>query len=195
MGLRDRAMQLFQTACQAADPGIALSRALQSHPLPMPDPGGKLRVVAIGKAAVPMAEALLPKLGAPYEALVVTNYENARPVAGAIVNAAGHPVPDENGEMAAIAVEALLLNARSADRVIALISGGGSALLPAAPVFAQVAAPMSKIELRSTGETVGVSLDLEAGALGVVNLAQGSKSTTLSVSLMPLIRWRPPKSR
>lgn len=71
-------------------------------------------------------------------------------------------------------------------RTIALLISGlisGSALLPAAPVFAQVAAPMSKIELRSTGETVGVSLDLEAGALGVVNLAQGSKSTTLSVEL------------
>lgn len=156
MGLRDRARQLFQTACQAADPGIALSRALQSHPLPVPDPGGKLRVVAIGKAAVPMAEALLPKLGAPYEALVVTNYENARPVAGAIVNAAGHPVPDENGEMAAIAVEALLLNARPADRVIALISGGGSALLPA-PVAGVTLAEKAEVSRLLLGAGVDIS--------------------------------------
>ena len=156
MGLRDRARQLFQTACQAADPGIALSRALQSHPLPVPDPGGKLRIVAIGKAAVPMAEALLPKLDAPYEALVVTNYENARPVAGAIVNAAGHPVPDENGEMAAIAVEALLLNARSADRVIALISGGGSALLPA-PVAGVTLAEKAEVSRLLLGAGVDIS--------------------------------------
>lgn len=156
MGLRDRARQLFQTACQAADPGIALSRALQSHPLPVPDPGGKLRVVAIGKAAVPMAEALLPKLDAPYEALVVTNYENARPVAGAIVNAAGHPVPDENGEMAAIAVEALLLNARPADRVIALISGGGSALLPA-PVAGVTLAEKAEVSRLLLGAGVDIS--------------------------------------
>lgn len=156
MGLRDRARQLFQTACQAADPGIALSRALQSHPLPVPDLGGKLRVVAIGKAAVPMAEALLPKLDAPYEALVVTNYENARPVAGAIVNAAGHPVPDENGEMAAIAVEALLLNARSADRVIALISGGGSALLPA-PVAGVTLAEKAEVSRLLLGAGVDIS--------------------------------------
>ncbi len=156
MGLRDRARALFQTACEAADPGIALSRALQSHPLPVPDPGGKFRVVAIGKAAVPMAEALLPQLGAPCEALVVTNYENARPVAGAIVNAAGHPVPDENGEMAAIAVEALLLQARPADRVIALISGGGSALLPA-PVAGVTLAEKAEVSRLLLGAGVEIA--------------------------------------
>lgn len=156
MGLRDRARELFQTACLAADPGIALSRALKDHPLPVPDPGGRLRIVAIGKAAVPMAEALLPQLTAPFEALVVTNYENARPVAGAIVNAAGHPVPDENGEMAAIAVEALLLNARPADRVIALISGGGSALLPA-PVAGVTLAEKAEVSRVLLGAGVDIS--------------------------------------
>ncbi len=156
MNLRDRARALFQVACEAADPGIALSRAMQSHPLPVPDPGGKLRIVAIGKAAVPMAEALLPRLNTPFEALVVTNYENARPVAGAIVNAAGHPVPDANGEMAAIAVEALLLNARPADRVIALISGGGSALLPA-PVAGVTLAEKAEVSRILLGAGVDIS--------------------------------------
>ncbi len=156
MSLRGRAKELFQVACEAADPGIALSRALQSHPLPVPGPGGKLRIVAIGKAAVPMAEALLPQLAAPFEALVVTNYENARPVAGAIVNAAGHPVPDENGEMAAIAVEALLLSARPADRVIALISGGGSALLPA-PVAGVTLAEKADVSRLLLGAGVDIS--------------------------------------
>lgn len=130
--LRDRAKQLFGIACAAADPGLALSRALADHPLPQPDPGGRLRIVAIGKAAVPMAEALIARLeGAAFEALVVTNHENARPVAGATVLAAGHPVPDEDGARAALAAEALLRAAGPGDRVIALVSGGGSALLPA----------------------------------------------------------------
>ncbi len=79
-----------------------------------------------------MAAFLLDALsGAPVEAIVVTNHENARPLPGATVHAAGHPVPDENGARAAEAVEALLAFASPADRVIALISGGGSALLPA----------------------------------------------------------------
>lgn len=157
MSLRDRAKALFQIACQAADPGLALSRALKAAPLPALGPGGRYRVVAIGKAAVPMAEALLPRLDAPFEALVVTNYENARPVAGAIVNAAGHPVPDDNGAKGAWAVEAMLLNAKPADRVIALISGGGSALLPA-PVAGVTLAEKAEVSRLLLGAGVEISL-------------------------------------
>lgn len=156
MSSRDRAKALFQIACQAADPGLALSRALEAAPLPALGPGGRYRVVAIGKAAVPMAEALLPRLPPPFEALVVTNYENARPVAGAIVNAAGHPVPDENGAKAAWAVEAMLLNAKPVDRVIALISGGGSALLPA-PVAGVTLAEKAEVSRLLLGAGVDIS--------------------------------------
>lgn len=156
MTLRDRAKALFRVACEAADPGIALSRALALHPLPEPGPGGRLRIVAIGKAAVPMAEALLARISGPYEALVVTNYENARPVTGAVVHAAGHPVPDENGEKAAIAVEAMLLGARPADRVIALISGGGSALLPA-PVSGVTLAEKAEVSRLLLGAGVDIA--------------------------------------
>ncbi|TXH95719.1 MAG: DUF4147 domain-containing protein [Pseudorhodobacter sp.] len=156
MILRDRAKALFQIACQAADPGLALTRALETAPLPALGPGGRYRIVAVGKAAIPMAEALLPQLTAPYEAIVVTNYENARPVAGAIVNAAGHPVPDENGAKAAWAVEAMLLNAKPADRVIALISGGGSALLPA-PVAGVTLAEKAEVSRLLLGAGVDIS--------------------------------------
>jgi len=45
--------------------------------------------------------------------------------------AAGHPVPDENGQAAGLAVIALLQTTTVDDVVLALISGGGSALLPA----------------------------------------------------------------
>ena len=131
-GLRDRAKSLFSAACGAADPARALKDALAANPLSYPDPGGVYLVVAVGKAAVPMAEELLRHLGdAPNRALVITNYENARELPGARVIAAGHPVPDENGERGAGEVAELLSAATAQDRVIALISGGGSALLPA----------------------------------------------------------------
>jgi hydroxypyruvate reductase len=79
-----------------------------------------------------MAEALLQAAeGKVEKAIIVTNRENARAVNGAQVFASGHPVPDAEGERAALAVEALLQTATAADRVVALISGGGSALLPA----------------------------------------------------------------
>lgn len=131
MGLRAKVTDLFDMACRAADPGLALLAALKTSPFPMPGHGGRLRVVAVGKAAVPMVEAFLSCVPGPVEAVVVTNYENARPVAGAMVYAAGHPVPDENGAQAARAVERLLADGQPQDRVVALISGGGSALMPA----------------------------------------------------------------
>lgn len=71
-------------------------------------------------------------------------------------------------------------------RTLALLISGlisSTPLLAVAPVWAQSDLNASKIELRNTGETLGVSLDLEAGALGVVNLSQGAKSTALSVEL------------
>lgn len=130
--LRAEAVRLFQAALKAADPAHALRTSLAENPVEAPLKNGAYIVVSVGKAAVPMAEEVLSLLtDAPVKALVVTNYENARPVAGAAVIASGHPVPDENGLRAGRAVAELLSNATSADRVIALISGGGSALLPA----------------------------------------------------------------
>ncbi len=130
--LRDTALALFALACQAADPARALTVALATTPLPRPDPGGSYRIVAFGKAAVPMAACLIDKItGTAVAALVVTNAENARDLPGATVLVAGHPVPDENGAAAARQLESFVGAANPADRVIALVSGGGSAMLPA----------------------------------------------------------------
>jgi len=149
--LRGKAEALFHSACLAADPSLALGRALADMPaLDRPDAGGIWRIVAVGKAAVPMAKTMIAHLnGADMAAIVVTNYENAQEVGGASVMAAGHPVPDENGAKAAQAVEALLQEATAQDRVIALISGGGSALLPApvAGVSLQDKADVSRLLL------------------------------------------------
>lgn len=125
---RTLARTLFDVAVKAADPAAATARALEGLPVT----GQHTRLIAVGKAAGAMAGAALAHLaGTPVTALVVTNYENARPLPGATVMAAGHPVPDAQGARAAVAVEAMLAGLTAADRVIALISGGGSALLPA----------------------------------------------------------------
>lgn len=130
--LGHRARMLFAAACAAADPARALDAALGRHPVPALGAGGRYVVVAVGKAAVAMAKAMMAHLApAPVEALVVTNRENLRDLPGATVVIAGHPVPDQNSVAAAAAVIALLGSADQNDRVIALISGGGSALLTA----------------------------------------------------------------
>ena len=129
--LRSIALKLFQAAIDAADPGAALTRHLSSSPLKRPN--GRLILVAVGKAAVPMMRSALAAFGDAKDvtALVVTNYENAAEIQGVEVHLSGHPVPDANGLAASKRVKALLGSADENDQVVALISGGGSALLPA----------------------------------------------------------------
>lgn len=115
------ARSLFMAGIAAADPADAVHR----HGAMLERPAS---IVAVGKAAVKMAEAAL-EIFAGVPCLVVTNYENARALAGAQVMAAGHPVPDDAGARAGQAV--LDAVGQSAGPVLALISGGGSALLPA----------------------------------------------------------------
>lgn len=118
---RAEARRIFDAGVKAADPYAAVVGAVQTVVPP------KL-IVAIGKAASLMAKAGLEQF--PHtKTLVVTNYENAGPLEKAEVFAAGHPVPDENGATAARAVMTALQ--QTDGPVLALISGGGSALLPA----------------------------------------------------------------
>ncbi len=132
--LRQAALEIFQAAIQAADPKLCLRKALQKQGFAHPSsPKGRTILIAAGKAAVPMMEEALCHISpsSKYDALIVTNYENAKEVKGAKLLLAGHPVPDQNGADAAQCVIDLLENARENDQIIALISGGASALLPA----------------------------------------------------------------
>jgi len=129
---RARVISLFKAAIAAADPARAVRRELTTRPLPRPG-SGRLLVVALGKAAGAMMSETLKHVvaGANVRALAVTNYENATEIDGCTVFAAGHPEPDENGHKAARAVTDFMTGAGADDRVLCLISGGGSALLPA----------------------------------------------------------------
>ena len=127
---RDEMTSLFRAGVAAANPEKAVCDSLRENPIALPD-SGRLFVLGVGKAACAMTRAALSHLRTPATALVVTNYENMHPVSGARVMPAGHPIPDENGLRAALAVEALLAQAGPLDRVLVLVSGGGSALLPA----------------------------------------------------------------
>ena len=130
--LRKKAMAAFGAGLKAADPAHALKKAVAKHPFPTPKQGGKRVFIAIGKAAISMMrEALAEKSDVPFSAFAVTNYENAQDLSGVEVIAAGHPVPDESGLKATKRVAELAENAEIHDEVIVLISGGGSALLPA----------------------------------------------------------------
>lgn len=121
---------LFDQAVRRAQPALGLAPRLP------PVPEGRTVVIGAGKAAGAMAHALEAAwpAGAPMSGLVVTRdgHVPPRPFGGAsrieIVEAA-HPVPDARGQAASERMLALLRGLTERDLVIALISGGGSALL------------------------------------------------------------------
>jgi hydroxypyruvate reductase len=88
-------------------------------------------VVGGGKAVVPMAAAVEQLLKSRLDAgLVVTRYGHGGTLNKIEVVEAGHPIPDRAGLAAGQRVLDILRKAGDRDLVIALISGGGSALLP-----------------------------------------------------------------
>lgn len=124
--------RMFLAGVAAADPETAVAEALRRAPLPAPM-AGRLILLAIGKAAHGMLRAARAHVapGVDPVCVAVTNYENHVEMPGARCFAAGHPVPDENGLRAAAAVARIVADAGEHDHIVALISGGGSALLPA----------------------------------------------------------------
>ena len=94
-----------------------------------PAPPGRTIVVGAGKAAASMAAAVEAVWTAPLEGLVITRYGHAVPCARIEVVEAAHPVPDEAGLAATERMLGLAASAGPDDLVLALMSGGGSALL------------------------------------------------------------------
>lgn len=118
---------LFETAVAAADPKKALAGVLPDKPK------GRTIVVGAGKGAAQMAAAFEDLWGEPVEGVVVTRYGYGGPTKHLPVLEAAHPVPDESGVSATAAVFKTVSNLSKDDLVVALICGGGSALLPAPP--------------------------------------------------------------
>lgn len=124
--LREDAQSVIDAALAAAQPKKAVARGLGHLHLY----GGRLRVIAIGKAAWGMADAVWQELGNRIDqGLVITQYGHARgPIPRFTVMEAGHPVPDENSVRATDTAIAMVQDLDVEDTVLMLISGGGSAL-------------------------------------------------------------------
>ncbi|UZD90382.1 glycerate kinase type-2 family protein [Cognatishimia activa] len=114
--------ELFELAVKTADPMQVIPKHLP------PRPKGRLLVIGAGKASARMAEAVESVYG-PCEGLVITRYGYARPCKGIEIVEAAHPVPDQSGVDATARMLDLVSELQPEDTVLALISGGGSALL------------------------------------------------------------------
>jgi hydroxypyruvate reductase len=144
---------MFDAAIAASDP----ARCVPAY-LP-PDDGGRLIVVGAGKASAAMARAVEQHWSGPLEGLVVTRYGHGVPCERIEIVEAAHPVPDTAGEAAAARILQRVSGLSYNDRVLALISGGGSALL---------AAPAEGVSLAEK-RTVTSALLKSGASIGEIN--------------------------
>lgn len=148
--LRRAAAAILSAGLGAVDPGRLVARELRRRPLFRGR--GRLIVIAAGKAAHPMAAAAEAVLGdAISGGVVVSNVPGASTRLAQHV--AGHPLPDAAGLRAAREVGACLAGLGAGDRVLVLLSGGASAMLPL---------PVPGVSLADKARTT--SLLLRAGA-------------------------------
>ncbi len=164
MSLRSDALAIYRAALTAADAAEAVHAswtAVSKHLATVPK--DRIFLLALGKAAIPMADAIQYELGRSLDAgLMITKYGHAKHKAGRRARAAqrcavlesGHPVPDASGVIAAQRVEDMLRQLNARDLLIVALSGGGSALLPA---------PVPGITLSQKQEATRLLLEAGAG--------------------------------
>lgn len=114
---------LFDAAVEAANPVKAVIRNLPQRPR------GRTMVIAVGKAAVPMARAVEDHWDGPLEGLVIAPHEYTHDLKRLRLVHGSHPVPDKTSLAAAEQALALASTLGPDDLLIALISGGASALM------------------------------------------------------------------
>ncbi|TNM63755.1 glycerate kinase type-2 family protein [Aliirhizobium smilacinae] len=120
---------LFSAAVKAANP----LNGIRKH-LPQPPANGRTVVIGAGKGAAQMAAALETVWGGPVlSGVVVTRYGYGCETKNIEIIEAAHPVPDEAGLAASRRLVDAVSDLSENDLVIALICGGGSALLPSPP--------------------------------------------------------------
>lgn len=142
---------LFQAAIRAADPIQCLREALPARPK------GRTVVIGAGKGAAQLGAAFEDLWGAPVEGVIVTRYGYAQPCRHLKVMEAAHPVPDEAGLQASQAMFDAVSGLTGDDLVVALICGGGSALLPAPPQGLTLADEQAlNAALLASGAPIGV---------------------------------------
>lgn len=159
----DRALlqSLFELAVERAQPALAVARHL-----PEP-PEGRTLVIGAGKASAQMARAFELAWPGEISGLVVTRYGYAEKCERIEIVEAAHPVPDAAGFAAAARLKALVAGLTADDLVVALISGGGSALLPA---------PAAGLTLEDE-QAVNRALLASGAPIGVMNLIRNQFST------------------
>lgn len=131
MTLKEQSAYIIRHAIQSVLPDEAVKTALAGDKFKsLLSDGGKLYMVAIGKAAWQMAEAAAGLLGERlYKGIVLTKYDHVKDATPRVeCLEAGHPVPDANSFVGTQKILDMTNDLEAKDVVLFLISGGGSAL-------------------------------------------------------------------
>lgn len=115
--------RMFEAAVASAQPARHIQRFLPSAP------HGRMVVVGAGKASAAMAQAVESSWSGPLSGLVVTRGGYAVPCQRIEIIEGAHPVPDSSSLRAAERILASVQGLGADDLVLALMSGGASALL------------------------------------------------------------------
>jgi hydroxypyruvate reductase len=114
---------MFDAAVDSAQPTRHIQRFLP------PRPRGRVVVIGAGKASAAMAQALERSWSGPLAGIVVTRGGYAVPCREIEIIEGSHPVPDASSVRAAERILASVQGLSADDLVLALMSGGASALL------------------------------------------------------------------
>lgn len=138
-------VDLYWAAVNAAAPGPAMHAALAAHP---PAPGRAIHILALGKAAEPMASAAVEHLASlgrmPQSGLLVVPESSPSPHPALRVVVGDHPQPGAGSLAAAGALAEVIRAVRPEDEVWVLLSGGTTSLI-GAPIEGIAAADLTEL--------------------------------------------------
>ncbi|HEX5941989.1 MAG TPA: glycerate kinase [Anaerolineales bacterium] len=175
-----RLLRILAAALEAVDPYKAVQKFL-------PRLEGRVFGLAIGKAAIPMMDALVA--GIPLAGgLAVTKFAFGQPHKGYTVIEGGHPIPDARSLEAGERVLGFVSPLNEDDTLVCLISGGGSALVTAPYVPLQDLQSLTSLLLSSGARideinTLRRQLDRIKGG----GLARATKAKIISLILSDVI--------
>ena len=128
---REAARAIWDAALAAGDVRVLVDQALQREAGRLAG-ANRILVLGCGKASAAMARGAEDVLGDRVGGgFVVVKDGYTTPTRRVTIAEAGHPVPDARGEAAADRLLALARDAGAGERLLFLVSGGGSALTPA----------------------------------------------------------------
>ena len=177
-----RIQRILSAALKAVDPFDAVKKHL-------PDLDGRVFGLGIGKAAIPMMDALAERTQLS-GALAITKFASSLSRKLYPVIESGHPVPDARSLNAGERVLEFVSSLQADDTLVCLISGGGSALmtLPYEGITLDDMQAMTRALLASGARideinTIRRSLDRVKGG----GLARATKARVISLILSDVI--------